>query len=545
MHIEALLEGISYQTENDIKDVLISGIVSDSRNVRPGDLFIAVSGQTFDGHNYIQEAIDNDCAAVLIESGRPVPLDRIRTTAPIIEVKDSRLALGFIAASYFGHPGRALKMIAVTGTNGKTTTSYLIEGVIKAAGGRPGVIGTVNYRYHNKLGETIEEPAPFTTPEPIALHRLLRQMVDNKVTHVAMEVSSHALAQNRLIGLWFDIAVFTNLSRDHLDFHGNMDNYFASKKKLFFEHLKPDGQAIIILDGPQQEKTERNGQSARSWGRRLATELEAMLKHSKTNGPNNVRPTTAIPKTVITCGIENSCDVHPAYYSYDLKGIQAEISTPRGTFSLVSPLVGMFNLKNILAAAGVGVAMHLSSAQIRMGVSGITDIPGRLERVKSKPGVDIFVDYAHTPDALENVLATLSNLGPSRLICVFGCGGDRDVGKRSIMGEIAGRLCDIVLVTSDNPRTEKPEKILAQIEAGLIDSRLPRIPSETLFKTQGRQGYDLIVSRREAIRTAVLFSQTGDVVLISGKGHENYQITNTGRIFFDDRIEAAKVLRGD
>jgi UDP-N-acetylmuramyl-tripeptide synthetase len=433
-----------------------------------------------------------------------------------------------------------MRMIGITGTNGKTRTAYLVEAIIGATG-RPGVIGTINYRYLSQDDEQIDLEAELTTPDPITLHRLLRRMASAGVTHVVMEVSSHALQQKRLAGLSFDIAVFTNLSRDHLDFHGDMETYFNCKKMLFCEHLKTDGKAVVILEPPPDASAaDRPGGPGSDWGHRLRAVLDSQAAEP---AGRQTRPQGGAVKVVTGC-LTGSCDIYPATFSSDLDGITAEIVSPQGVLCLQSPLVGAFNLKNLLAAIGVGLSLDLDSRQLEAILATVKGIPGRLERIQSKEGGYVFVDYAHTPDALENVLTTLRNLKPARLICVFGCGGDRDTGKRALMGKVAARLCDVVLVTSDNPRTEDPEKILVDIEQGLLASPLSRVAADTLFADQ-EKGYDIISSRREAIRTAVRHVRANEVVVIAGKGHENYQITDAGKHFFDDRLEVRKYLKGE
>ena len=532
-----LLQSVPYRGDSDIKGIAISGITADSRQVQPGNLFIAVPGQAVDGHRYIPEAEARGCAAILAEQGRMPPGGK-RTVATI-EVDDTRAALGLVAANYYGHPAREMRMIGITGTNGKTTTAYLVEAIIRATG-RPGVIGTINYRYLSRDDEKVTLEAPLTTPDPITLHRLLRRMAAAGVSHVVMEVSSHALEQKRLAGLLFDIAVFTNLSRDHLDFHGDMETYFNCKKILFCEHLKTDGKAVVILEPPADASSDRPGGPGSNWGHRLRAILDSQA--AKPAGRQSLAHGHSV--RVVTGCLTGPCDIYPETFSSDLDGITAEIVSPQGVLRLQSPLVGAFNLKNLLAAIGVGISLDLDSRQLEAVLAAVRGIPGRLERIQSKGGGYVFVDYAHTPDALENVLTTLRSLKPARLICVFGCGGDRDTGKRPLMGKVAARFCDVVLVTSDNPRTEDPEKILVDIEQGLLASSLSRVAADTLIAEQDK-GYDIISSRREAIRTAVCNVRAGEVVVIAGKGHENYQITDTGKHFFDDRLEVKKYLKGE
>lgn len=511
---------------NNIEGIKISAITSDSRLVKPGSLFVAVPGFSIDGHDFVDEAVAKGCAAVMVERGNYDIGSYHDPNTALIEVNDTRAALGQVAASFYGHPAQEMKLIGITGTNGKTTTTYLLEAMIKEAGGNPGVIGTVNYRYNG-----LEVPAPFTTPEAVTLQKLLRRMADNGVTHVIMEVSSHALEQKRLQGLLFDVAVFTNLSRDHLDFHGDMESYFFSKRKLFFEYLKKDGKAVVI-DSTGLGGAEENVETESDWGNRLVEELLDSAEWQSLSKKD---------EDIVTCGMTNT-KIHVESFKDSLDGIEAEIITPAGYFHLNSSLVGEFNLKNLLGVIGVGLAMGIDLDVIERGLGKANKTPGRLERVECGKKVGVFVDYAHTPDALKNVLKTLRTLVTGRLIVVFGCGGDRDQGKRPLMGEVVGRLADVALVTSDNPRSESPAKILKEIEFGLQNSDLKRMRAEALLSRPGLRGYDIIESRREAIAVALRYAKPGDLVLISGKGHEDYQITSAGKIFFDDRLEASRQL---
>ncbi|MDH3359382.1 MAG: UDP-N-acetylmuramoyl-L-alanyl-D-glutamate--2,6-diaminopimelate ligase [Desulfobulbaceae bacterium] len=508
-----LLEGLEGQVTGDPVGIKITAITADSREAGPGVLFVAIAGLQVDGHDFVAQAEAKGCAVVIVEKGRGKDLAGVEQVVRVA-VEDTRMALGEVAAAFYDHPARRLKMIAITGTNGKTTTSYLLEGVLVAAGGRPGVIGTVNYRYAGK-----EIPAPFTTPEPVQLQQLLWEMAEQQVSHVVMEVSSHALAQKRLQGVLFDVALFTNLSRDHLDFHGDMESYFNAKKLLFQTYLKKEAVAVIMHDEAEGD-----------WGCRLTQDLAKSQAWQTGN------------RKIMTCGMSADTDVYPVSASSSLDGIEAELSLPNGQMQLRTQLVGDYNLKNMLGCLGVGTVLGLDAEKMRQGLEKFTGVPGRLERVgkidPARPAV--FVDYAHTPDALENVLTTLRGLTPNRLIVIFGCGGDRDRGKRPMMGEVAGRLADVVLVTSDNPRSENPEAILQDIEAGLTD--LPKIQGEALLGGQELRGYDIISSRRKAIQIGVQGAVAGDVVLVSGKGHECYQLDRSGKKFFDDRVEARESL---
>ena len=539
-----LLEGVDCRISGDIGRTEITGLSSDSRKVQPGNLFAAIQGLSVDGHNYLNQAVAAGCSALLVNHGWQSLAAETENVGqiPLVEVNDTKIALGDIAAAFYDHPDRQLTVIGITGTNGKTTTSFLVEAFLKACGKRPGVIGTINYRYSNRSDTYIEMEAPFTTPESHTLFALLRQMADEGITDVVMEVSSHALAQARLTGMVFDIAVFTNLSRDHLDFHRDMDQYFSSKKRLFTDYLKPGGQVVIMLD----ESPSLSGESTDSrtektnWGKQLQDELKTLYQ-AREDSPS-----------IITYGLNNECDVRPQDFNIDIHGIKAEIISPSGSLHLTSPLVGEFNLRNILCAIGIGIVHKDELGCIQKGVENVKTIPGRLEKIsvgKNSKAVctentpTVFIDYAHTPDALENVLDALRKLNSKRLICIFGCGGDRDSGKRVLMGEIAGTLSDVVLATSDNPRSESPQKILEQVEEGILKSPLNKIPAWKMLSKENGAGYDIFTSRRVAISTAIRFANPKDVILISGKGHENYQLSREGKIFFDDRIEADMQLQ--
>ncbi|MGV1098067.1 UDP-N-acetylmuramoyl-L-alanyl-D-glutamate--2,6-diaminopimelate ligase [Thiovibrio sp. JS02] len=511
--LRELLEGVAVLNADALEDRQITGIASDSRQVVAGGLFVAVPGLTVDGHDYLDAAVEQGCVAVLVEKGRG---KRFRNQKILcLEVVDTRTALGRIAAAFYGWPAARLVMIGITGTNGKTTTTYLLESVLRQAGGNPGVIGTVNYRYNQ-----VVLPAPFTTPDPVVLQRILADMVTAGVSHVVMEVSSHALEQKRLASIFFDVALFTNLTRDHLDFHGSMEQYYASKKSLFLSHLKPEGAAVILCGSEP---------AADDWGRRLLAEVRESAETKKA-ASRGLR--------IIDCGLGQG-RVRVLAAQQDLAGTTARLQVPAGEVALRSVMVGRFNLKNLLGAFGVGMALGIAVEKIAAGLEAAPAAPGRLERAPGPGGVAVFVDYAHTPDALENVLQTLREVSAGRLIVVFGCGGDRDRGKRPLMGSVAARYADIVVLTSDNPRSEEPALILAEIERGLAETGLPRMRAEALLGEKGLKGYDVIVSRREAIRTTLSHARPGDVVAVCGKGHETYQITRKGKIFFDDRVEAA------
>lgn len=504
-----LLGEVEVLNRSALVDRKISGISGDSRQVGPGFLFVAVPGLRADGHDYVHSAVEQGCGAVLVGPGRCRSWPHSGSVC--VEVADTAKALGQAAAVFFRHPARRLVMIGVTGTNGKTTSTYLLESIIRQGGGNPGVIGTVSYRYNS-----VVLPAPFTTPDQVALQRMLADMAAAGVTHVVMEVSSHALEQKRLAGVSFDVALFTNLSRDHLDFHGSMENYFASKKSLFVEYLKQSGRAVVIR-GESADEADR-------WAGRLVREARESWGGAD--------------RRMIECGFASE-EIAVLAAGESLAGTEAHLKTPAGELRIRSAMVGRFNLKNLLGAAGVGVALKIPGPVIEAGLAVASAAPGRLERVAAPQGVGVFVDYAHTPDALENVLLTMRGLTSGRLLVLFGCGGDRDRGKRALMGRVAGQLADVVVLTSDNPRSESPEAILADIEQGLAAMAVPRMRVEALTRLRGTKGYDIIADRRTAIRAGIRYARPGDVVLICGKGHETYQITRQGKAFFDDRVEAA------
>jgi murE/murF fusion protein len=507
-------------------DCPVTAVTSDSRRVRPGTLFVALRGAKLDGHAFAAQAVQSGCCALVVEQEVSVAVD-----TPVIRVADSHQAYGQLAAAFFGHPARELTLIGLTGTNGKTTTSWIIEEMLRAAGKQIGVIGTVNYRYTDGEGCSVVRDAPLTTPEPMELQGLLREMRDRGVTHVVMEVSSHALVQQRLAGMCFAVAVFTNLSRDHLDFHGSMEAYFGAKQTLFTELLSPDGIAVIVTT----TAAETSG-SPDHWGRQLSEIL-------RQQGFGEYPPRQG--RSMLVCGLSEDCAVRAGNIAQGLKGFRADFRVDGEILPLRSHFIGDHNILNMLAAAGVGVALGLTPAQIVSGLEGVGQVPGRLERVVLPPYASdggkprVFVDYAHTPDALENVLRTLRPVTPGRLFCVFGCGGDRDRGKRPMMGKAAAELADRIIITSDNPRSEDPVAIISEIEAGVRQAGGTKSPLAELFAEGPLPGkYSVLADRREAIHWACAMTGEQDVVLIAGKGHETYQITDAGKHFFDDRLEA-------
>ena len=478
----------------------VTAVCYDSRRVVPGALFVAIEGLSVDGHRFIPDALERGAVAVVCT--RPVTADAV-----VVQVDDPRQALAQLAARFHGHPAERLTLIGVTGTSGKTTVTYLVEKILAAAGHRVGVVGTINYRY---AGQTF--PNPVTTPESADLQEILGRMVDSGITHVVMEVSSHALDLSRVEGCRFDVAVFTNLSHDHLDYHGSMERYWESKRKLFFDFLKPadDRQtvrAVVNTDDPK--------------GGELAEALGRAVLRSAAVGPGDV-----FPQAVVR----------------DLAGLRGKLTTPKGAVVFSTPLVGDFNLENILSAAGAALALGIAPAAIAAGIDATACVPGRLERIEEGGDRFIFVDYSHKPAALEKAIDVLRRLTPGRLITVFGCGGDRDRSKRPVMGEIAARLSDLSVVTSDNPRSEDPLQIIAQVEAGVRRVCTRRLAAVDLAGGWQGKGYLVEADRRAAIAAAIGAATAGDAVLIAGKGHETYQVLAHETIHFDDREVARQVL---
>lgn len=478
--------------------VEICSLTCDSRRVRPGSLFFALRGTASDGHQFIGAAVAAGAVAVVLEDAAFAPAG-----VPWIRTADGRSAMGRLAAAFNGDPTLSLPLVGITGTNGKTTTTYLIEAIMAAADLPAAVLGTISYRFG-----TTNLAASHTTPESTELQTAFRELKDAGAQAFVMEVSSHALEQKRVDGCHFDVGIFSNLTRDHLDYHGSMDSYLAAKLRLFSELLRPSQEkprrrAVINMDDP--------------YGEKIANQC-------------------ACP--VVTFGINGTCDVRPVNLISSVNGISGTIITPAGEFAFASCLLGRFNLSNILAAAAAGVALELPLHAIKAGIENHATVPGRLERVANNRGVICLVDYAHTGDALENVLATLKEIATGRIITLFGCGGDRDRGKRPIMGRIAAGMSDLAVVTSDNPRTEEPFSILEQIKSGITGLNMREYLPEELENGFAQKGFTVIENRREAIRQAIRLARSGDIVLLAGKGHEDYQIIGTTRHHFDDRKEA-------
>ncbi len=496
MRLGEALDGCGAVTVEGSVDVDVLRVVSDSRRVAGGDVFVALGGQVTDGRRHVADAVARGAVAVVSDA----PLDPVEG---IVRVRcaEPRRVLARLAARLAGDPSADLMLVGVTGTNGKTTTTYLIDGIWRAAGLRTGVIGTIAYRFGDET-----RPAPFTTPEAPELQGLLAEMRRAGVTHVAMEVSSHALALHRPDGLRFDAAAFSNLTRDHLDFHGTVDAYYDAKARLFRELLpasgKPGAAAVVNVDDAA--------------GARLAADA---------------------PGRVVRVGRGGRVDVRLAEVESTLEGTCGVLVLGGHRLPFASPLVGAPHAENVALAAATAWVLGVQPAAIAAGIAAAEPPPGRVERIAG-PGFTVVVDYAHSPDALERLLAALRPLTPGALITVFGCGGDRDRGKRPLMGEAAARVSDLVIVTSDNPRTEDPHRILADIEPGVRNAGLPPLAAPTA----GARGYVLEIDRPTAIALGVGLARPGDLVVIAGKGHEDYQIIGTEKRHLDDREEVRHAL---
>jgi UDP-N-acetylmuramoyl-L-alanyl-D-glutamate--2,6-diaminopimelate ligase len=501
MQLQHLLQDLDISHLHGDTDRQVRALAYHSNEVIEGSLFVAIPGTETDGHDYVKQAIDRGATTVVVER----PLQPI-AGATILVVTNTRAALASLASRFYGFPSRDLSVIGITGTNGKTTTAYMLESILAASGGQVGVIGTVNIRYPG-----FEKQATITTPESLDLQRILREMLDVGVTHVVLEVSSHGLDLHRVDNTSFTVGLFTNLSQDHLDFHGSMENYFAAKSLLFSQilqnHEATAALAVINADD--------------LWGQRLCAGV---------SGP------------LLRYGLTAAADIRAEKVQCDFSGIRALLQTPKGELEVQSPLLGRLNLYNLLAAAAVAVGLDLPLDAVATGMEGLIWVPGRLERIPTDLGFHVLVDYAHTPDALEKALGSLRELQFKRTICVFGCGGDRDRDKRPLMGEAAARTADLVVITSDNPRSEVPEHILEDIETGIRPLGYPKLSPPLEWGLDSEQGYIVVVDRREAIRLAISLACEGDVVYIGGKGHENHQILGSKRIDFDDRLVAAEAL---
>jgi len=503
MDLEMLMKDIPVQRWIGNRSGEVAAVCYDSRNCRPDSLFVAVPGLKADGHDFLAESIRNGARVIVHERSIPA------TSADVsyIQVADSRRVLGRLGRNFYRHPSSGLCLLGVIGTNGKTTVTYLLESILMAAGCRVGVLGTVNYRYSGKI-----MASPNTTPESLEMQRMLREMADDGVSHVVAEISSHSIDLKRIDDCDFDLGVFTNLSQDHLDYHKTMENYFAAKRRFFQEILPASKKNVsprMVVNGDDP------------WGRRLLQEVR--LPH-------------------LTFGTDTLCDLTTRDVRLTLGGIQAAIVTAESRFSIVSPLIGKFNLDNVLAAAAAALALGIAPDAIQAGVEHFGQVPGRMEKVSGPGQPAVFVDYAHTDDALRRVLQNLSAFREGRLITLFGCGGDRDRGKRPLMAQAAAEFSDRVIVTSDNPRSEDPLDIIREIETGFTGGHMKKIPADLLTADHCSRCYTVIPDRSEAIESAIACARNEDIVVIAGKGHEDYQILGNRRIFFDDRTHARTAL---
>jgi UDP-N-acetylmuramoyl-L-alanyl-D-glutamate--2,6-diaminopimelate ligase len=485
MKLGELLRGVTTLERGADAGAEVSSLAYDSRRAEPGTLFFAIQGEKADVHNFIPQAVGRGAVAIVSERAAPAEL-----AGHWIRVAAIRRALAEAARAFYGQPDSRLQLIGITGTNGKTTTAFLVASILQAAGIRAGLFGTIEYR----LGERAL-PALNTTPESLDLLGYFAQLVEAGGQAAVLEVSSHALAQERVWGCRFSAAVFTNLTQDHLDYHKDFEHYFLAKRRLF-EGLgtPPPERAVINVDDP--------------WAARL---LELPYAHC------------------VTYGMNSQAQVNPKHVNYTSTGLEAVVATPVGKVQVTSPLLGRANLANVLAATATAASLGISGAEIAHGITTLQAVPGRFERIEEGQPFLVVVDYAHTDDALRNVLRTARELTRRRLIVVFGCGGERDRTKRPLMGEAAGSLSDLTVLTSDNPRGEDPLLIMTDALVGLQKTGRPYLAE---------------VDREVAVRKALEEAREGDVVVLAGKGHETYQVLKDRTIPFDDREVARTILRG-
>ncbi len=515
-----LLEGVRYRTAGTAVDetLMVCRVCVDSRKAGPLSCYVAIEGSKHDGHDFIDDVAAAGTAAVVVEKDRIGP-DRLASLhIPVIEVDDTRGALAALASAIYRHPAAGMTMIGVTGTNGKTTVSYLIDQVLQGEGLKTGVIGTIAYRYRDAEGDWCTVPAALTTPDPLALQAILRDMADSGVTHVIMETSSHALEQRRLHSIGFDLAIFTNLSQDHLDYHETMENYFAAKCLLFEQLMRAGGTVVVTRSDA--------GAGVEDWAGKVVDLCRS--RDLKT----------------LVCGSEEDADIRLAGYSTSVEGVSCRLADRSGAeWAVESTLIGRFNVTNLHSAFTALLALGCAPARIAELLGAARGAPGRIDPVplseKATGQPRVIVDYAHTPDALEKVLLALQGLEHHRLACVFGCGGDRDRSKRFLMGRVAARLADLLIVTDDNPRTEEPTMIRKAIIEGIETESLGPCSSSWPESDQDFSPcYIDIGDRERAIDYGVNQSGPDDIVLIAGKGHEAYQTIGTVNRFFDDTLSA-------
>ncbi|NIP30844.1 MAG: UDP-N-acetylmuramoyl-L-alanyl-D-glutamate--2,6-diaminopimelate ligase [Candidatus Dadabacteria bacterium] len=489
MKLRNLLNNVDIKKISGSENIEIKGITIDSNKVEEGYMFVAIRGKKIDGHKFASSAVKNGAVALMVEE-LTTEIDQIIS---VVEVENTRDTLPYIASNFYNNPTNYMTVVGITGTNGKTSISYMLEEIWKQEGKITGVIGTIENRYKNKVIES-----DLTTPDAIELNKLLFEMKSSGVTHAAMEVSSHALDLKRVDSCNFDVAVFTNLTQDHLDYHQNIDEYYEAKKRLFTEVLtkstKSDKYSVINIDDP--------------FGLKLYNSLK---------------------DNVINYSIRNKkATIYAENIDFKNNGISADIKSGYGNIKINSKLIGQHNLYNLMAAAGTALSLGSSIESINTALNNITHIPGRLEKISNNLGINVIVDYAHTPDALENVIKSLKAVYSGRIITVVGCGGDRDKKKRPLMGNIGHKYSDLLIVTSDNPRTENPDSIIDDIFEGIETDKNRTIR---------------IVDREKAIEHAINSANRNDTILIAGKGHEDYQIIGKEKRDFDDRLISKNYLK--
>ena len=480
MKLNNIIKDLEEEYIKGKENLKIDNISYDSRRIGSNGLFIAIEGFKTDGHKFIEESINNGAKAILIEK----KLDYYRSDITYIKVKDSRKAMASVAANFYGNPQKELKLIGVTGTNGKTTTTYLIKSILQTAGFKTGLIGTIG----NYIDEK-ELPSTRTTPNSLELSKLFRKMLDDGIEYVVMEVSSHALDLKRVYNLEFDVGVFTNISQDHLDYHKTLSEYIKVKSKLF-QQVKSTGYSVINIDDKAAEKITKKCNSK-----------------------------------IISYSLKNNSDYQAKEINLNAQGVSFSINNNDGKINL--NITGKFNVYNALAAISVAFAFDINFEIVKKGLEGIDGIPGRFELVKNEQDFTLIVDYAHTADGMKNVLNTIEDLPKNRIIIVFGCGGDRDKEKRPVMGKVAANYGDYFIITTDNPRSEDPEAIIEDIKKGI---------------TNINKGYKVVIDRKDAIYEAINMAEKEDVIVIFGKGHETYQVFKDKTIHFDDREIAREAI---
>lgn len=482
MKLSEVVHGIDIIDRYGNMEIDIKDIVYDSRKVSPGCVFICVTGFKVDGHKYIEDAIKMGAVAAIVEK------DVEAKGITLVKVADTRKCMPILGSNFYEHPTNTLKLVGITGTNGKTTTTYLIKSILDHAHKKTSTIGTISIR----IGE-VEVPSSRTTPESIDLQQLFKEMLKKDMEYSVMEVSSHALDLGRVDNCSFRIGIFTNLTQDHLDYHKNFDNYREAKKKLFYKTTHAN---IINIDDMH--------------GRIIADEIKSL----KTD--------------LITYGIDSNADIMAKNIEIDVKGVKFTLITPKYSIEIENKTPGRFSVYNCLAAAAVAYAEDISKDIIKEGLINLDNVPGRSEVLNIDRPYSVIIDYAHSPDALENILNAVRQYAKGKIITVFGCGGDRETEKRPVMGEVAGRLSDYCVITSDNPRSEEPDSIIKQIEQGISSTKCD---------------YICIENRRDAINYALKIAKQDDIVLLAGKGHETYQVLKEGTIHFDEREVIRELIR--